>query len=86
MNYSRKVVIFVLGKHETALVGYAGLCPDSAIQSSLMALAAPSVRQSLSKSWLSSRLIAALQEITENQSIEPRDIEANRMTLTYGKW
>lgn len=48
MNYSRKVVIFVLGKHETALVGYAGLCPDSAIQSSLMALAAPSVRQSLS--------------------------------------
>ena len=48
MNYSRQVVIFVLGKHETALVGYAGLCPDSAIQSSLMALAAPSVRQSLS--------------------------------------
>ena len=31
---------------ETAHVGYADLCRDSAIQASLMALAAPSVRQS----------------------------------------
>lgn len=86
MNYSRKVVIFVLGKHETALVGYAGLCPDSAIQSSLMGARCSIGSAVFEQSWLSSRLIAALQEITEKQSIEPRDIEANRMTLTYGKW
>lgn len=65
MNFSEKVCYICALKHETANVGYADLSRDSVKQASLTALAAPSVRQSLSK---------LSRQKTENNNLTPRDV------------